>query len=147
MRVWRISNYIDLSGRGGLIASGRWHRVGMPVVYTADHPATAMLETLAHLNVERVPPRYRLLAIELPDDGPVHRVSVAELPRDWETDMERTQSLGATLLARAAHLSVLVPSVLVPHAWNVLLNPLHPDMARCSVAEVIERAFDTRLIR
>jgi RES domain-containing protein len=147
MRVWRISNYVDLSGRGGFITSGRWHRIGTPVVYAADHPATAMLETLAHLNVERVPPRYCLLAIDVPDEDSLYRVPVDDLPVGWQTEMELTQSLGTALLAKAAHLGVLVPSVLVPHAWNVLLNPRHPGMARCSIADVMERTFDTRLIR
>jgi hypothetical protein len=28
-----------------------------------------------------------------------------------------------------------------------LLNPGHPDIARCSIVETIESAFDPRLIR
>jgi RES domain-containing protein len=50
VRIWRISIYGDLSGRGGLLSAGRWNPRGLPIVYAADHPATAMLETLAHVN-------------------------------------------------------------------------------------------------
>jgi len=46
MELWRISNYADLSGAGGLQAAGRWHTRGKRIVYLADHPASALLEML-----------------------------------------------------------------------------------------------------
>lgn len=147
MRLWRISNHADLSGRGGLIADGRWHRVGVPVVYAADHPATAMLETLAHLDVERVPAEYRLIGIDVPDGVSVHRVLPSGLPSGWRENLEATQSIGADLLARAEHLILLVPTVLVPAAWNALLNPAHVEAREFTIAEVIRGVFDPRLIR
>jgi hypothetical protein len=55
--------------------------------------------------------------------------------------------MGSDLLTRAEHLIVLVPTVLVPYAWNALLNPNHPDIGRCSIAEVITELFDPRLVR
>ena len=54
---------------------------------------------------------------------------------------------GTELLQRAEHLYLLVPCVLVPFAWNVLLNPAHPDIARCAITAVTAKAFDPRLIR
>lgn len=147
MRVWRISNYSDLSGRGGLVSNGRWHRINTPIVYASDHPATAMLETLAHLDIGRVPLTYRLLAIELPDDAPMYRVADSELPADWRTDLDWSQSFGTRIFSNTEHLVVLVPTVLVPHAWNALLNPRHAEMSRCSITEIIEGVFDPRLIR
>jgi len=48
MELWRISNYADLSGGGGLQAAGRWHTRGKRIVYLADHPASAVLEMLVH---------------------------------------------------------------------------------------------------
>jgi hypothetical protein len=41
----------------------------------------------------------------------------------------------------------MVPCVLVPEAWNALLNPHHPDAALCSIVGSIEGFFDPRLIR
>lgn len=37
-------------GEGGLSGSGRWHRRGRPIVYTATHRSLAMLEILVHLD-------------------------------------------------------------------------------------------------
>src|ERR1700710_2443183 len=77
MELWRISNYADLKGIGGLRASGRWHFAGQPVVYLAEHPASALLEILVHQQLshsEHVPDSYQLLRIEVPDD-----IAIAEL--------------------------------------------------------------------
>jgi RES domain-containing protein len=136
-----------LSGRGGLLFSGRWNQLGTPVVYCSDHPATALLETLAHVDRDDVPASFRLLTIEAPDDLPVKELSSSELGPDWRTEIRSTKALGTALLDRAEHLLTFVPCVLVPFARNALLNPRHGAARRCSIVEVIEEAFDPRLIR
>jgi RES domain-containing protein len=130
-----------------MLAEGRWHRRGTPVVYCADHPATAMLERLVHLDPEDAPAAYRLLAIDVDGSAPVARVALGDLPHDWRDDMSATRMVGTDLLSRAEHLLIFVPSVLVPHAWNVLLNPHHEDVRRCTIAETFDGLFDSRLVR
>ena len=146
MNVWRVSDYADLSGQGGIVAAARWHRAGTPVVYCADHPATALLEKLVHIDVDDMPRGYTLLTIDVPD-VPARRIEISNLPEDWMTELDVTQSVGTDVLNRAENLLVWVPSILVPHAWNALLNPRHADAARCSVVEVVANLFDPRLIR
>ena len=146
MNVWRVSNYTDLSGQGGLVAGARWHRVGTPVVYCADHPATALLEKLVHIDIEDMPRGYTLLTIDVPD-APVRRIEVNTLPDGWASDLNTTQAAGTAALEQADHLLVWVPSVLVPHAWNALLNPRHALAGLCSVVETTKNLFDPRLIR
>lgn len=41
-RIWRISNYADLEGLGGLKAGQRWHTRGRRIVYCAPSPAAAI---------------------------------------------------------------------------------------------------------
>jgi RES domain-containing protein len=147
MRIWRISEHLDLSGRGGMLAEGRWHRRGIPVVYCADHPATTMLERLVHLDPEDAPAAYRLLAIDVADSAPIARVTLDALPDGWRHDLTATRTIGTDRLSRAEHLLILVPSALVPHAWNVLLNPHHEDVQRCTIAGVFDGLFDSRLVR
>lgn len=67
MFLWRISRFADLDGRGGEVASGRWHRKGHRIVYCADHPSTALLEMLVHLDPDNIPSNYQLLKIDCPD--------------------------------------------------------------------------------
>ena len=40
-----------------------------------------------------------------------------------------------------------VPSVIVEHEFNVLINPLHPDMKGVIISNVEEYHFDRRLLR
>jgi RES domain-containing protein len=66
MELWRIANYADLSGIGGLKAAGRWHSQVRRILYLADHPSSAMLEMLVHMDRDLIRPTYQLLRIDLP---------------------------------------------------------------------------------
>jgi len=35
----------------------------------------------------------------------------------------------------------------MPHTWNYMLNPEHPDATQVQIAEVIRERFDNRLFR
>ena len=146
MRVWRVSDHTDLSGEGGMVSAARWHQKGTPVVYCADHPATALLEKLVHVDIEDMPKGYTLLRIEVPEMAS-YRINAIDLPDGWMSDILVTQAIGTNILSRLEHLLVWVPSVLVPYAWNALLNPGHPEASGCLVTDVISNLFDPRLIR
>ena len=142
MRLWRISNLVDLSGHGATLIGGRWHIVGTPVVYCSDHPSTALLEILVHATRYTVPNFYQLIAIEIPDDvEPVDAV----IRDGWETDTDFTQEQGLAFVTEARNALFRVPSVIMPQARNYLLNPKHPDAARASISEVYRYPFDSRL--
>ena len=98
MRLWRISNHADLSGEGGRLAEGRWNFLGRRVVYLAEHPALALLETLVHLEVdaEDMPESFRLLSVEVPDDVGIETWSEIDLDSlypGWRQNSETTRSL------------------------------------------------------
>jgi RES domain-containing protein len=76
--LWRINNYADLSGTGGLLHHGRWHHRGRPVVYLAQSAAGALLEALVHVEAGspgELPKSYRLLEVELPDSASITSVA------------------------------------------------------------------------
>lgn len=144
--LFRISNYSDLSGTGGMLASGRWHHRGRPVVYTAETASGALLETLVHLEVdpEDMPENYQLLRIALPED--VSLIECEELPDDWYLHQEMTRELGDQWLEERRSLLLRVPSVLAPETYNVLLNPQHEE-ARDAEVETSIHGIDLRLLR
>lgn len=152
MRLWRISNYADLSGEGGRLAAGRWNRLGRRVVYLAEHPALALLETLVHLEIdaEDMPSRFRLLCIEAPDDIALTELPEAELDAsnpDWRSNPGTTQALAEVFFNAGECALLRVPSVLVPEAHNVILNPGHPDAGHLRMVSDTRVAFDERLLR
>jgi RES domain-containing protein len=148
--LWRISNYVDLSGEGALGTSGRWHTEGRLVVYLADCPAGALLERIVHLmdrNEDGILPHfYQLLKVVVPDDLATKQLNTIA-PTDWKEHPEFTRNLGDAWLASLETPLARVPSVIAPHTWNYLLNPEHPDAKQVEIAEVIKEHFDNRLFR
>jgi RES domain-containing protein len=145
---WRVSNYIDLSGEGGRKASARWHTAGSRVVYLADSPISALVESLVHLDVdsEDTPDFYTLLKISAPDGLAVQSLD-PPVGSEWKQDIELTRSIGDAWLASLQTPLARIPSVIAPQSWNYLLNPEHPDAIQVVVAEVIRERFDNRLFR
>ncbi len=148
MRLWRISNHANLSGDGGLHASGRWHTRGRRVVYLADHPASALVEVMVHLEIdaEDLPTHYQLLGIDVPDDVAITALGESELPDGWRQQLGLTRARGDEWLRAGATALLRVPSAIVSEAANYLLNPAHPDAARISIASALRAPFDPRLM-
>ncbi len=148
MILWRVSNYQTLDGVGGLYVSGRWYTKGHPVIYCTLNPATALLETLVHIEIdsEDRPERFQVLRIEGPDSLSMEKVEAASLPANWAEEMSITQTLGDHWLSEGRSLLLQVPSVLVPETWNVLVNPQHAEAYRLKIAAIYGHAFDVRLL-
>jgi RES domain-containing protein len=147
MRLWRISNYADLSGMGGVRFSARWHTRGRPILYAAEHPAGALVEFLAHLDLEDIPDNFQLITIEIDGAPDPATINPADLPNDWPSNRAVTREAGDRWLEAGESLLLRVPSVLVPDARNVLINPAHPDVTRMRITKTEEIPLDHRLAR
>jgi RES domain-containing protein len=84
--------------------------------------------------------------IEIPDKLAIH-VGADSLPRDWRSDEPRasTQRLGSEWQLGGGSAALVVPSVLIPQEFCVLLNPEHPDIDRIMVSYPEPFEFDGRL--
>jgi RES domain-containing protein len=150
MLLWRLTRrpYADLRGRGGELADGRWHTRGRPVIYGASTAALAALEVRVHLDLtfDLLPDDYVLMRIDGPDGMAVGNVEPAELPENWrERDSQTCRATGDAWLIERTSALLLVPSAIIPFEQNVLINPLHPDSARLTVADITPFAWDSRL--
>jgi RES domain-containing protein len=143
--LWRVSRHRELEGAGGLRAPGRWHERGMPVVYLAESPAGALLESCVHTSANDVPPHYLLLGIEVNRAVSQEGVDAAGLPADWINRLEVTREIGTTWLREQRSCLLRIPSALVPATFNVMLNPLHADAARLRIASMVKYPFDPRI--
>jgi RES domain-containing protein len=144
MVFWRISRHLDLSGIGGLKASGRWHYPGHAIVYLSESPASALLEVCVHTSANDVPPDFTLLKIE----GPELKMAVVQaqdLPASWQTQFDVTRDLGSRWLEKNDSVLLQVPSAIVPETANFLFNPLHPHARRFRIAQALSYPFDARI--
>jgi RES domain-containing protein len=146
MVLWRISRHRDLSGIGGLKASGHWHYAGQPVVYLSESPASALLEVCVHTAANDVPPEFTLLMVEGPEVA-FETVLLKQLASGWQNELELTRDLGAEWLRKNRSVLLKVPSAIVPETFNFLHNPLHRDAKRFRIANAFPYPFDVRLKR
>jgi RES domain-containing protein len=150
MRLWRISNYADLSGVGGLKVAGRWHDKGRQIIYAADHPSTALLEVLVHLEIdaEDMPDSFQLIEIDVPTGLSIASIEISDLEKlsaGWKGDVRMTRRQALPWFEELKAPVLQVPSVIMPGVSNFLINPLHADAAKIRVVNVKRYPYDVRL--
>ena len=148
MIAWRFSRYETLDGRGGLLASARWHTRGQEVLYCAPNPATAVLEILVHAQIREPAAlsRHRFIKLEIPDDVSRDSVDEAQLPTDWSRRQSVTRAWGDRWLREGRAAVLTVRSVLVPETYNQIINPRHADAARIQRLASFPYPLDARLL-
>jgi RES domain-containing protein len=149
MRLFRISGtrfISDLSGTGGLFASGRWHEKGTRILYTAESLALAKLEVLA--NSLLTPEDQSTAIMEVPDDVAVKEITLADLPKDWDRypAPKELPAITEAWIKENKYLLLKVPSAQSEFDFNYLVNPNHPDHNRLKIIQIITpQKFDKRL--
>ena len=119
------------------------------MVYGSSNIALACLETVAHLNFNRLPLNRFLVEISIPLR--IWKDGVTFLPAlnvGWNATPAGRVSLtaGENWANTQQSLVMKVPSVLVPEEHNVLINPRHPDLHALSVRKVRQWIYDPRLM-
>lgn len=149
MTVWRVSNHVTLDGGGGLRASHRWHTRGRCIVYCAPNPATSLLEILVHneVDVQDLPRTYQFLEIDLPGSMSFEKLDLNSLPPNWKSNGEVTRQRGDAWLESTRSALLLVPCLIVPETWNILMNPRHRDSSLASIRRVHQHLLDPRLLK
>ncbi|MVF23659.1 RES domain-containing protein [Methylocaldum sp. BRCS4] len=148
---WRIitARFADtaFTGEGARRYGGRWNPKGVPLVYTAESQALAVLEIL--VQDEPLRARYVLIPAHIPDDLALDRITVDQLPPDWRSPEARgeLQKRGADWVRGGTRAVLAVPSAVIPAETNYLLNPEHPDFARIGIGEPLELVTDLRLLK
>jgi len=151
MVVFRIarSAYVrDLSGAGARLYGGRWNHRGTGVIYASETRSLATLEYLVHVPLAHLPADLSLASLEIPDDVPLEEIGRSDLPEGWRRFPAPSELADLrTAWARSCRGLVLrVPSAVVEHEYNVLLNPSHPDISRVAFADVRPLSLDERLL-
>ena len=151
MQAWRIAkrvHVLDREGTGARLSGGRWNSPGVAAVYAGLTPEIAAMEKLVHTG-DMLPQDLMLARFSLPDDDKLYqRFTVSDLPDGWDTLPSSTAAiaLGDAFLVATTYLGLIVPSAVMPEAFNVVLNPLHKAFSMVTINIVRPFEFDSRLL-
>ncbi len=154
--LWRIAadtrDYPadDLSGGGAKATGGRWNAIDHAVLYTSTTRALACLETVVHLNSGGLPLNRYLVEVSVPDAvwAAARQMDQTQLPVGWDAEPASKTSIdfGTRWIVGRSTALLIIPSVIVPEEFNVLVNPAHADMAGVTARKVRKWTFDPRLL-
>lgn len=152
MRVFRIakSRYIrDLTGVGPQTHGGRWNHKGTAVIYASESRSLASLEYLVHIPMSLEPLDLAVATLVIPDRIVPTEIGISYLPQDWKVfpAPSRLADMGTKWAQEGESLLLRVPSAVVPDEYNILINPLHPDIVDVDLEDVHKYVFDERLLK
>jgi RES domain-containing protein len=148
-RIAKTRHIRDLSGMDAMLHGGRWNRKNVPGVYASENRSLATVEFLVHVPLSIVPNDLSIACLEIPDDIVPELISVDDLPKNWREYPAPPElaRLGAEWALEKRSLLLRVPSVVVVHEFNLLLNPRHEEIHRVTISHVESYTFDSRLLR
>jgi RES domain-containing protein len=148
--VYRIAlakNVRDLSGKGARLTGGRWNTRDMPVIYTSESRSLAAMEFLVHVSLADIPPELKIVSIGIPDSNVPKQIEPPDLPENWRKNPAPflLADIGAKWVLSMESLLLRVPSAVMLHEYNILINPLHHDMKVVRIIEEEAFIYDERL--
>ncbi len=141
----------DLSGKGAELFGGRWNKKGTPALYTSQNRSLCVLELLVHAPKFLVPKNQIILSIHIPKklEKELVKVSKRELGTEWNKiqNEEWTEDIGYKYFYKKQKLGIIVPSVIIPQEYNVVLNPSHKNYKLIKVKRGLDFNLDERLFK
>src|SRR5208282_1798284 len=113
MRCFRIGDarFPLFDGTGARLHGSRWNSPGRSVIYAAETYSGAILEILVHANLNRLPHTHAVIAIEIPPDLCVERLSHVELRGGKDPHQTAGHTFGDRWLAENRSAVLMVPSL------------------------------------
>ena len=148
MEVYRISKAKYAAKLGASGNAARWNYNGQHVIYTASSRALASLELLVHLSGEQLGTSFKITVIHIPDDVHITNVTKSSLPGGWNglSAYQVTQVLGAQWVSSGESCILRVPSSIVVHEYNYIINIHHQAFSRLKIIEIEDYLYDARLL-
>ncbi|MFN8437381.1 MAG: RES family NAD+ phosphorylase [Cytophagales bacterium] len=150
MKVFRLAREkfaTSLSGKGAALKGARWNSVGIELIYTAMNRSLAMAEVAVHFTLATLPEDYMMITIDIPDDIPIKKHSIEELPLNWKDfpHPKSTQRFGDEFVHENKFVGLMIPSVVTQGDYNLLLNPYHIDFHKITINQIEKFPFDKRI--
>ncbi len=148
-RIAKKEHVGDLTGAGARINGGRWNYKGTSVIYVSESRSLAALELLVHLDLPALPRDLKIATIEIPGRIKPKEIKESQLPANWRSYPAPSElaEIGNRWASSAISLLLRVPSAIVDHEFNYLINPLHLQMKSVSISRIEDFIFDERLVQ
>jgi RES domain-containing protein len=149
VRVWRIASaaHAAFDGEGARRYGSRWTPRGVPAIFTSATLSLAALERFVHTDSDLEAVNLIATPVEIDDDVDIESVALAILPANWRTfpSPPTLTAIGAQWLATIRTAVLSVPSVVIPHERNFVLNPTHEAFAKLTIGRSEPFSFDPRM--
>lgn len=145
-RIGKTKFANDLSGEGARLSGGRWNHKLTPCIYASENRALALLEYTVNINIDEIPRALSFAIIEIPGDS-ILQLTIPELPGNWTASPapSSTKDFGTALLKKKENSIIKIPSAVIAQEYNFLINPLHPDIAKCKILSITDFVYDVRI--
>jgi RES domain-containing protein len=149
LTAWRVVKHefaaTAFDGEGARLFGGRWHSSTRAVVYTSATTSLGLLEQLVHAENSLLP-FYVTIPVTF-DPYLVEKVDPVKLPPSWQSSPPQyeLQQIGDDWVDSMRSCILEIPSVIVPHESNFILNPKHSDFASLEIGDPIGLDIDQRL--
>jgi RES domain-containing protein len=116
-------------------------------VYTSSSLALAALEFFVHVRPTRAPDDLLAIPADIPPSISLSRIAASDLASDWRESPapEALADMGARWLRDGGTPVLVVPSAVIPHEDNYLLNPLHRAFRTIRIGSPERFTFEPRM--
>ena len=139
LTAWRLTEQLYAAnvfgGEGARLLGGRWSSPRYSVAYTSATASLAILEVLANVFRPKLLEHFVLASCTF-DDSLVSHVEINELPENWRDPRPpaKLRDIGDEWIRSKRSAVLSVPSVIIEHECNYLLNPVHPDFRKIKLS-------------
>jgi RES domain-containing protein len=147
MQVYRITTEKWAGNLRGSGFAARWNSNGVFVAYTASSRALACLEMVVHLNSDRLKSEFRMSVVEISEEVEITKINIEDLPEGWTEHYgyQICQEIGDGWIEAFETCVLQVPSAVIKHEFNYLINPQHQDFQKIKIIEIEDFEFDLRI--
>lgn len=146
-RIWRIvkTKHADTAfdGEGARLFGGRWNQPGSALVYCSETLSLAAMEIFVHIDRWELAFKLVAIAVDIPETIKITHYTQKQI--DKQLKNKAAQDVGTDWVNKADSVALCLPSALVSHENNYLINPNHPDFKKLTIHKPETFEFDQRM--
>ena len=146
--LYRISRkpFLPQDPNGGYHSEGRWHPLGIPILYFCSSLPMCILEICANkVEFDIIRTGYHYTQCDVEISTSVEVVPASFYTPDWTINRVASQQYGEGWLKSKRTIFLAVKSAVLPTELNVLVNTAHPNFGSLAFSDPNPVPLDPRL--